>query len=166
MTMVTAVSYAHLNDDHDEVTYHVYTVPSEDYRQGMSETRAAELSTRDVKYQDAPGFRGVENVKRDGDGNPITHMVSCGLHTWNDALITDRTPVPSGRCPWEHLHELSDETETVAPTYEQGQIDRIIPADATAEVDYRLKIWGPSGETKTLSITPAQLAAIRAILGN
>ena len=46
----------------------------------------------------------------DDDGQPIVRLATCGHcgRTWDDALITSRTPVPSGRCPFEDLHEYDE----------------------------------------------------------
>lgn len=40
------------------------------------------------------------------DGAKIEDPVTCGNcgMTWNDALITGRTPAPSARCPYEYIH--------------------------------------------------------------
>ena len=40
-------------------------------------------------------------------GDPIVNVMTCGTcgRSWNDAIISGRTPVPAGRCPFEHLHE-------------------------------------------------------------
>ena len=42
----------------------------------------------------------------DDDGKVIEDIATCGNcgMSWNDALITDRTPVPSARCPYEYIH--------------------------------------------------------------
>lgn len=42
----------------------------------------------------------------DDDGQLIVELATCGVcgKTWNDALISSRTPAPSGRCPYEFLH--------------------------------------------------------------
>ena len=42
----------------------------------------------------------------DDDGKLIEDIATCGTcgKSWNDALITGRTPAPSGRCPYEHIH--------------------------------------------------------------
>lgn len=49
-----------------------------------------------------PGAR----TRRDDDGTPVVELATCGVcgRTWNDAAISSVTPVPSGRCPFEHLH--------------------------------------------------------------
>lgn len=55
--------------------------------------------------------------QRDDEGNVIVDTVTCGTcgRSWNDALITGRTPAPSGRCPYEYIHdeilELNDLTK-------------------------------------------------------
>ena len=43
----------------------------------------------------------------DDSGNIIHDPVTCGTcgRTWNDAIISDTTPVPSARCPFEYEHE-------------------------------------------------------------
>lgn len=45
------------------------------------------------------------------DGGPDIQVATCGHcgRSWNDALITSRTPTPSGRCPFEDKH-IYDET--------------------------------------------------------
>lgn len=45
--------------------------------------------------------------KYDEDGVMIEDWRTCGTcgRSWNDAIVTDRTPVPSGRCPFESEHE-------------------------------------------------------------
>ena len=50
-------------------------------------------------------------LRHDDDGNPIVDVVTCGVcgRSWNDAAVSDRTPVPSGRCPFEYDHEYPDE---------------------------------------------------------
>jgi hypothetical protein len=42
----------------------------------------------------------------DEGGNVIVQTATCGVcgRSWNDALITGVTPVPSGRCPYEAYH--------------------------------------------------------------
>lgn len=40
------------------------------------------------------------------DGKVIEDIATCGScgSSWNDALITERTPAPSARCPYEYIH--------------------------------------------------------------
>ena len=46
-------------------------------------------------------------VQRDDNGRAIVEVATCGAchRSWNDAAISSMTPVPSGRCPFEHLHK-------------------------------------------------------------
>ena len=46
-------------------------------------------------------------AQRDDNGKVIEDLATCGTcgMTWNDALITERTPVPSAHCPYEYIHE-------------------------------------------------------------
>lgn len=48
----------------------------------------------------------------DGNGNPRVDMATCGHcgRSWNDALGTSITPVPSARCPFEYDHVYEDES--------------------------------------------------------
>jgi len=59
-------------------------------------------------HEDRDGEDWQRDAQRryDDDGRPISDMVTCGHcgRTWDDALITSRTPVPAGRCPFEDLH--------------------------------------------------------------
>jgi hypothetical protein len=48
---------------------------------------------------------GAES-RHDSSGRLIVDVVKCldcGL-SWNDALVTERTPAPAGRCPYEYEH--------------------------------------------------------------
>jgi hypothetical protein len=42
----------------------------------------------------------------DEDGNVRVDIATCGScgMSWNDALMTERTPAPSARCPYEYIH--------------------------------------------------------------
>ena len=69
----------------------------------------------------------------DDDGNVRVDTCTCGEcgKTWNDALISERTPAPSARCPYEALHEeiaelkaleaLAEEAEGYAPDWTHGE---------------------------------------------
>lgn len=43
----------------------------------------------------------------DGRHEPVMEVATCGAcgRSWNDALITSRTPAPSARCPFEYEHD-------------------------------------------------------------
>ena len=47
----------------------------------------------------------------DDDGREIVHVATCGHcgRSWNDAAVSEITPVPAGRCPFEYDHEYDDE---------------------------------------------------------
>lgn len=111
MTNVTAVTYGSYALDDDEMRLTVYVVPVEDYRPGMTETQARAVATRVDEDPSAPGARGIENYRHDAHGNKVHDATTCGTcgRTWHDGLITSITPTPSGRCPWEYLHEGGDE---------------------------------------------------------
>jgi len=42
----------------------------------------------------------------DENGKVVEDIATCGTcgQSWNDALITGRTPAPSARCPYEYIH--------------------------------------------------------------
>ena len=42
----------------------------------------------------------------DENGGTVVDMATCGTCglSWNDALISDSTPAPSARCPYEYIH--------------------------------------------------------------
>lgn len=48
-------------------------------------------------------FDGAEHPQSTADVQ-IAHCGECGF-TWDDGLSTEYTPVPSGRCPFEYVHE-------------------------------------------------------------
>ena len=47
----------------------------------------------------------------DGNGGVLVETATCGEcgMSWNDALITSYTPAPSGRCPFEYVHDEARE---------------------------------------------------------
>ena len=51
----------------------------------------------------------------DDNGKTRVEMATCGecSKSWNDALISGSTPAPSGRCPYEHIHEEIAELKTL-----------------------------------------------------
>lgn len=59
-------------------------------------------------------------MRHDDDGKEIIDVVTCGScgRSWNDAAVSGITPAPSGRCPFEALHE--DEVDR-RPTDEQAR---------------------------------------------
>jgi hypothetical protein len=76
---------------------------------GAKQARIAQL-----KAIIAASLISVDNgarVQLDGDGRTVEDFGTCGTcgMEWNDALITSRTPAPSGRCPYESIHEEIEE---------------------------------------------------------
>lgn len=66
--------------------------------------RIAEL-TAVFKSEEISEANGA-TPQRDDNGKVIEDIATCGTcgQSWNDALITGRTPAPSGRCPYEYIH--------------------------------------------------------------
>jgi hypothetical protein len=50
-------------------------------------------------------------AQRNDDGSVVEDIVTCETcgKSWNDALISERTPAPSARCPYEYLHDEIEE---------------------------------------------------------
>jgi hypothetical protein len=48
----------------------------------------------------------------DENGNEVVDIVTCGVcgRSWNDAQVSQWTPVPSARCPFEYEHESESDT--------------------------------------------------------
>lgn len=71
--------------------------------------------------------------QHEDDGSVRTVIVTCGEcgRSWNDALISDRTPAPGARCPYEYLHDelaeldallaLASEASDYASDWEHGE---------------------------------------------
>lgn len=57
----------------------------------------------------------------DDSGEPQMDATTCGEcgRAWNDALITDRTPAPSARCPYESIHDELAELDALRTLAEQ-----------------------------------------------
>lgn len=53
------------------------------------------------------GWMELGTFRTDDNGKRIRDAATCGTcgKTWDDALITSRTPAPSGRCPFEADHQ-------------------------------------------------------------
>jgi hypothetical protein len=57
-------------------------------------------------HESIPKDFPVRPVRRDGPG-----IATCGycLLRWDDTKITDWTPTPSARCPFEYFHVYPDD---------------------------------------------------------
>jgi hypothetical protein len=78
-------------------------------------TEISERGLRLERESDEPTVReavpGHGRRRYHDDGRPISDIVTCGHcgQSWDDALVTSRTPAPSGRCPFEDEHVYDDE---------------------------------------------------------
>lgn len=61
-------------------------------------------------------------LRYDDDGHAIVDIATCGTcgRSWNDALVSSVTPVPSGRCPFEYEHEEEETADRFTLTIELG----------------------------------------------
>jgi hypothetical protein len=74
----------------------------------------------DYSYRtDMRGVREVLDINT--YGNPAG-MMTCGVcgRTWDDTIATRWTPVPSGRCPFEHMHPDPPEPDTRSVHYDEA----------------------------------------------
>ena len=83
----------------------------------------------------------------DHDGNTRVDLVTCGTCglTWNDALISTWTPAPSGRCPYEYIHDEIAELKRLHASKEWTPL-----AEPYTFVDRPLW-WHKPGRQKTVS---------------
>jgi hypothetical protein len=83
--------------------------------------RIAELES-EIEAEEISEDNGAE-PQLDENENTIVDMVKCGTcgKSWNDALITERTPAPSARCPYESIHEEIDELRALIALQEEAE---------------------------------------------
>jgi hypothetical protein len=101
------------------------------------------IDSRDViaRIEELEGIIADEEISEDNGAEPQIDengktkesFATCGEcgKTWNDALITGRTPAPSARCPYENIHEeiaelkalqaLADEASGYAADWQYGE---------------------------------------------
>lgn len=74
-------------------------------RRKRPEDEIIELTAR-ITAEEISIANGAE-PQYDDDGNVRVDMATCGTcgKSWNDALITSRTPAPAARCPYEYIHD-------------------------------------------------------------
>lgn len=72
----------------------------------------------------------------DDDGNEVVEVVTCGTcgRSWNDAAVSDVTPAPSARCPFEYEHEFPDCDHKWRDYGTIGIVCRDCGADAPADM--------------------------------
>lgn len=59
---------------------------------------------------------------------------TCGL-SWDDSIVTGMTPVPSGRCPFEHFHREDDQPLKRADIPADYPVQPLLDMDARYSVD-------------------------------
>lgn len=81
------------------------TIDSRDVIMRISELRD------EIDAEDPAGDESPSDEKEDHE--PM--LVTCGEcgKTWDDARVTGRTPTPSGRCPFEYVHDEIRELKTL-----------------------------------------------------
>lgn len=69
---------------------------------------AGTLGVRDREVPDVGPVEVPDDfpVRPLADGEPAAARVTCGACglSWDDAITTERTPTPAGRCPFEYFH--------------------------------------------------------------
>lgn len=72
----------------------------------MSKKAARIAELRALFSKEAISEANGARAQLDDDGAVVVKMFTCGVCgvSWNDALITGKTPTPSARCPYEHIH--------------------------------------------------------------
>ena len=65
----------------------------------------------------------ASGARLNDDGGVFEDICTCGTcgKSWNDALVSGRTPAPAGRCPYEHIHEEIEELKTLTALREALQ---------------------------------------------
>lgn len=83
-------------------------------RELEAELQAAQDELDDAQEPDEGEERDEE------DASDIATCGTCGL-TWNDTRPSSRTPAPSGRCPFEHIHEEAEELAALKALAEEAE---------------------------------------------
>jgi hypothetical protein len=64
------------------------------------------MTNEPVANTDRRGVVEVLDAQRYAESHPNADLATCGAcgRTWDDAVVTSWTPVPSARCPFEYEH--------------------------------------------------------------
>jgi hypothetical protein len=94
-----------------------------------------------------PELISVENGAQpqlDEMGNIKEDLATCGMCglTWNDALITNRTPAPSARCPYENIHPEIAEWKRLKGQYRQSSITNHFASELDTETKRKIASMG------------------------
>ena len=91
-----------------------------DIEPGAERIWLSEVTDRVDEIEDAFCFDEITvdngaTERLDDYGAVIEDLVTCGTcgKTWNNALISERTPTPSARCPYEYMHDDLAELATL-----------------------------------------------------
>lgn len=87
----------------------------------------------------------------DDSGRVIVDMFTCGTcgQRWNDALISSRTPVPAGRCPYEYEHDQIKELERLKARRDRRRVSKY-------------SVWVGGGEINAYPLTREQAERLAA----
>lgn len=79
--------------------------------------------TNEPAITDRRGVVEVLDAQRYTKDHPDADLATCGTchRTWDDAVVTAWTPVPSARCPFEYDHD--------EPTYGEDSKGRAQPIE-------------------------------------
>lgn len=118
--------------------------------------------------------------QRDEMGALVAEMTTCGTcgRTWNDALITGRTPAPSSRCPFEDVHPVegvesvtgrsAEPSLVIAPSAwrahgpEAGEDGALEDGDVRAFLSADVSINGVAFNADAYAVTPDEDGVLRA----
>ena len=83
--------------------------------------RIEELES-EIESEEISEDNGAE-PQLDENGKTREDIATCGTcgKSWNDALISSSTPTPSGRCPYEHIHEEIAELKALQSLAEEAE---------------------------------------------
>lgn len=92
------------------------------------------------------------SVQIDSDGHDIIETETCGTcgRSWNAARISELTPPPSGRCPYEYAHNMDTRLVRVYDTVTEAY-DVRVPVNATMDEVWDLFMegdWEPHGHVE------------------
>lgn len=146
-----AARYKEWLDDHGYVTDDTREDSFGDELRALRD-RVREASTRDEQNRQARDrtdeLHGTLGYDAE-TGDPIVQMAECGHcgARWNNAVISDRTPVLSARCPFEYDHEYPPEPDPQQDAAARTRAQRLYPGpDISVDENARV-IWAdePNG---------------------
>lgn len=90
----------------------------------------------------------------DEDGKLIEDIMTCGTcgTSWNDALISERTPTPSARCPYEYEHQDIAELRRLKSNRARKKSTKALPPDPENQNDDRAE-WAEAAIKAFIKVT-------------